>query len=171
MSLPANPSRPAPNPMPSSTPPQKPRVNRRMLIAGAVFGAICFFAGMGTQGDPETITVHDEGPVHTVYTTVKPPHPPEKVIEVKMPQSCLDAIAFAAGLSQNAITMTDSSSPIIDAMKEAGVALGTGDKNKMNAATEKVSKLNSGTLKAKQDYAIIYPKFIAKWQQCEKESK
>jgi hypothetical protein len=67
--------------------------------------------------------------------------------------------------------MADAGEPMIDAMKAVGVALGTGDKNKMNQASEKISKLNSATLKAKQDYAIIYPQFLSKWKQCEKESK
>lgn len=162
MNLPAN--------KPTGTLPVPPRINKRALLVGAIFGLVCFGAGLSSAGDSKTIVKHEVGPTHTVYATPQP-HPPIKVIEVKMPQSCLDAIAFAAGLSQNAVTMADSGEPVIDAMKAVGVALGTGDKNKMNQATEKISKLNSATLKAKQDYAIIYPKFIAKWKLCEKESK
>lgn len=137
----------------------------------AAFGIICFGAGMAVWGPPKTIVKHEVGPVHTVYETPNQPHPPVKTIQVAIPQSCLDAISLAAALSQNAVTMADSGEPLIDAMKDAGVALGSGDKNQMNAATEKVAKLNSGTLKSKQDYAIIYPQFTTKWHQCEKESK
>lgn len=144
-------------------------LGRVLGLCGLIL-AIAFVAGTRLYGPPKTIVKHEQGPVHTVYATPQP-HPPIKVIEVEQPQSCKDAISLAAKLSANAVTMSDSSGPLIDAMKEAGVAMQSGDKNKMNAATEKVSKLNSDTLKAKQDYAIIYPQFTAKWHQCEKESK
>lgn len=139
-----------------------------LLLGGALL--LAFGAGMNIWGPPDTIVKHTEGPVRTVYATPQA-HPPIKTIEIDQPQSCKDAIALAAALSTNSVTMSDSSEPLIDAMKEAGIALGSQDKNKMNAATEKVAKLNAKTLKAKQDYAIIYPQFTAKWHQCEKESK
>lgn len=135
-----------------------------LLIAVVAFGA-----GMNVWGPPDTIVKHEVGPVRTVYENQ--PHPPVKTIQVSMPQSCQDAIALAAGLASNAVTMADSAGPLMDAMKDAGVALGTSNKNKMNEATEKVIKLNANTLKSKSDYAIIYPQFTVKWQQCQKESK
>lgn len=140
-----------------------------IMIAGAAV-IIAFGAGMGIWGPPQTIVKHEVGPVHTVYVPAKQPVP-EKTIEVLQPQSCKDALALAAALSTNAVTMADSSEPLIDAMKQAGVALYSQDKNEMNAAAGKVSKLNANTLKAKQAYAIIYPQFTAKWQLCQKESK
>lgn len=163
MNLPATPATGTP-------PPQPPRINKRAILVGAVFGLVCFGAGVSLYGEPKTIVKHEVGPTHTVYVPAKSA-PPVKTIEVKMPQSCQDAIALAAGLSQNAVTMADSGEPMIDAMKAVGVALHSGDKNKMNQATEKISKLNSATLKAKTDYAIIYPQFLDKWKLCEKESK
>lgn len=143
------------------------RANWKWYTAVAV---IAFGAGMLVWGPPKTIVKHEVGPTHTVYATPQG-HPPAKTIEVVQPQSCKDANFLASALSTAAVTMADSSEPLIDAMKQAGVALGIGDKNEMNAATEKVARLNAATLKAKQDYAIILPQFSAKWHQCEKESK
>jgi len=140
------------------------------IVTVPVAAALFVFAGMSVYGPPKTIVKHEVGPTKTVYATPQG-HPPIKTIEINQPQSCKDTVFLAAALSTNAVTMSDSSEPLIDAMKEAGIALGSGDKNKMNAATEKVSKLNAATLKAKQDYAIILPQFSAKWHQCEKESK
>jgi hypothetical protein len=143
-----------------------PAVRVGGILALALVGA--FWAGMNVWGPPDTIVKHEVGPTHTVYA--KQPEPPVKLIQVDQPQSCKDAIALAASLASNAVIMADSAGPLNDAMKDAGVALGTQDKNKMNAATEKVNKLNAATLKAKKDYAIIYPQFTAKQQQCREDS-
>lgn len=137
--------------------------------APLIIAVLAFGAGMSLWGPPDTIVKHEVGPVRTEYE--KQPHPPVKTIQVKMPQSCQDAIALAAGLASNSVTMADSAGPLMDAMKDAGVALGTSNKNQMNEATEKVIKLNANTLKSKSDYAILYPQFTVKWQQCQKESK
>lgn len=142
----------------------------RVITIAALAAVIGFGAGMSVWGPPDTIVKHTEGPVQTVYATPQA-HPPTKVIEVDQPQSCKDSIALAAALANNAVIMSDSAGPLMDAMKEAGVAVGTNDKNAHNRALEKVSKLNSATLKAKADYAVIYPQFQLKFTQCEKESK
>jgi hypothetical protein len=154
----------------------KPKPKRTILGHSLLtwgFGVLALMAGIGIglnmYGPPKTIVVHETGPTHTVYSPA--PAPPVKTIEVKLPQSCKEAVALAATVANNAVTMADSSLPLIDAMKDAFVAASAGNKQAQNAAITKMSTINAGTLKSKVTYASTYPQYTAKWQQCQKEIK
>lgn len=144
-------------------------IRRRPVLFVAAMTIVGAGLGMAFWGPPETIVEHEVGPVRTVY--VNQPHPPIKVVEVSMPQSCKDSIAFASFLVANAATMADSATPLMDAMKEATIATVNADKNAMNEATSKMNRLNSATLKSKMTYGEIYPQFQKAWETCSKEMK
>lgn len=150
-------------------PPAKkhPARDRAFLIAGCVLAGIGI--GMNIWGPPKTIVKHETGPTVTVYS--KQPEPPAKVIQVQLPQSCKDALDLAAKVSANAVTMADSSLPLIDAMQQAYVASVNGTKASQNDAVSKMVQINSTTLESKTNYVILYPQYTAKWQQCQKEIK
>lgn len=136
-------------------------------VAGVMVGAMIVGSVVGqashppSPNKPEPVTIW-----RTKYVQVTPS---PVTITADYPQSCKDALAFSAALSKNAAALADSATPMMDALKDASIAVMQRDKLKMNAATEKISKLNSGTLAAKRDYAELYPKFSAAWKLCMEE--
>jgi len=139
------------------------------IVTIPVAAVLFTFAGMSIYGPPRTVVIHDPGPVHTVYS--KQPEPPVKTVEIQLPQSCKDALQLSSTVANNAVTMADSSLPLMDAMKAAFIATVNGDKAAQNAAITKMTTINASTLKSKVSYASLYPQYTVKWQQCQKEIK
>lgn len=130
-------------------------------------GALIVGAAVGQASHPPSPNKPE--PVTKWRTKYTEATPSPVTITADFPQSCKDALSLSVAISKNAAALADSATPMMDALKDASVAVAQRDKLKMNAAAQKINTLNSGTLTAKRDYADLLPKFSAASKQCSEE--